>query len=194
MSLYDNFELVNSGPHLGPRGYAFRLSRPIAASFLNSVAVAFNRTIESSSQSLHLIAIANSGVPLATAILMYRLAKLNHPQDWLSIADPGRLEQISDIFPRPAQSLMIDNSINSGRTLLNILYKLRANNLQVSTLVKLVDYEDALEKEESQSLRDEFGVMTLSLFTKTVIIESCDSKRQANSIGPTGLRGTQVRF
>jgi orotate phosphoribosyltransferase len=193
MSLYDDFELVSSGPQLGARGYAFRLSRPISADFLNNVAITFSHLIENPARPLHLIAIANSGVPLATAILMHRYIKREQPSDWLSVVDPNRLERIAEISSRQATALLIDNSINSGKTLINILHKLHANGLQVSTLVKLVDYEDAFEDGDRRALRDNVGVMTLSLYTKTSIVESCDPRYREDMARLVATRNDRAR-
>ena len=151
------------------------MPRPITSDFLEFIAI---RSCQKSlalftSGSIHLIAVANSGIPIATAIIMYRRIKQmkGYEDDELSIVDPNRQSLILGSEIRAQSQIIVDNSIKSIRTLHYVLRRLSINGLLARQVFKLIDYHDVYEQELTQRLYDE-GLVVSSAFDFNELIES----------------------
>jgi orotate phosphoribosyltransferase len=94
----------------------------------------------------------------------------NPPLDRLSIVEPNRLEYIDRISNYGDVTVLVDNSVKSVRTLGNVVQKLKANGIQVTYLLKLVDYQDRLEEELGEHLHSEFGIRLSNVFFITDLL------------------------
>lgn len=119
---------------------------------------------------IHLYAIANSGVAIASAILADRAfgrsaGRGTAGDDLLTILTPGKYEYIPHDIDRALLPLLVDNSVNSGCTIAEIVNVMRANHYPVNQMITLVDYEDSHFVLQQRQLRDELGVTIIGLFT-----------------------------
>src|ERR1019366_2585796 len=112
----------------GARPYAFFLPRPTGADFLWDVARYAESAIPSGTRSLHLIAIANSGIPIASAILLRRYSQgLKDDvtvRDAMSIVDPDQLDYVAQVADIGSVTVLVDNSVKSVHTLSQVVPKL----------------------------------------------------------------------
>ena len=179
VSNYDDFVILKNPE--SPRGFNVYLPRPILSRFLEFVAVHICRLTHFTSGSVHLLAVANSGVPLATAVLMHRKVHSlpGHQDDALSIVDPYRHNFLVGSEIKARIQVIVDNSIKSVKTLNHVRHQMQAENLPVARYVlKLVDYEDVYEAELNEHL-SEAGLEILSVFTLSDIVVGMSSERSA---------------
>lgn len=171
MAGLDDF-IIEQNPE-APRRFNVYMPRPINSLFLEFVGRYAFRLPLFSSGSVHLLAVANSGVPVATAILDYRRQRdaVGWEEDELSIVDPYKYNLILGTPSRARTQVIVDNSIKSLKTLNHVIYRLREHNRTVRHVMKLVDFEDLYELELHSHL-DELGLRLETLFRLTDIIES----------------------
>ena len=178
MSDFDEFALF-SNPE-SPRGFNVYLPRPISSQFLEFVSKHICKLSHFSSGSIHLLAVANSGVPLATAVLMHRrFHKLSgYKDDVLSIVDPYRHNFLVGSEIKPRIQIIVDNSIKSVKTLNLVRHRMETEHLpRARYVLKLVDYQDIYESELQEHLT-ETGLEVLSVFGLDSIIEGMSRMRR----------------
>ncbi len=154
------------------RGFRLTLPRPIPGSLLDAVALRFGKRIVTGDAPIHLFAIANSGVPMAAAILAQRQSTAHvrttigrrQVNDVLTIVVPDQHELIPRALDSSAVPIIFDNSVRSGCTVEKIVETMRRNKFSVNQMVTLVDYGDAQDAAIKAKLRRESGINLFSLF------------------------------
>lgn len=144
--------------------------RPLEARPLLALARRFDQTIlETADRPLHIIGVADTGVPLATAIVTHCTQMRPGIEVWLSIVSARALENtISNPTPSTfgkLQTIVIDNAINTGSTMLSVLEILREKQIPVDLIVKMIDYQDDEEARINQAIESQTGITVKSLFT-----------------------------
>jgi orotate phosphoribosyltransferase len=130
----------------------------------------FDQTIlETADQPLHIIAIADTGTPLATAIATHCAQMRPGIEVWLSIINARAAENVISC-PTPTtfgtlRTIVIDNAINTGTTVERVLTILREKKISVDVVVKMIDYQDDEEIQVNEKIRQAFGVEVKSIFT-----------------------------
>ena len=168
------------------RQYAFRFPRPIPAEFLQEIARRFSGIDIFLQRPLHLIAIANSGVPIASVAMCERYHRNPSCPTWLTVADPRRpLEPVPPAGDPRALPVLLDNSVHSGRTVRMVLKGLGYSGLAVRYLVKLIDYQDEYEASLIDDLLKAYGIHTISLFTRDELLPSLDllTQQEVKALG-----------
>lgn len=144
------------------RHVIFHIPRPIPAEFLICIGNRFKNKFSPFPGQLHFVAIANTGIPLATIFLA--VASLEGSKCWLSIVDP------LDSSSKPVTNLpdsvtfLVDNSVYSGKTLNVVLNRLSIHKVQIEGLIKLVDYQDKLEHRLSFEVEQNHNFKLYSLY------------------------------
>ncbi len=159
-------------PDESERGFRLTLPRPIPGALLDAVAVRFGQRIVTGDSPIHLFAIANSGVPMAAAILAKR-QPAGHARttlgrrlidDVLTVVVPDQYELIPRALDSSAVPIIFDNSVRSGCTVEKIVETMRKNKFTVNQMVTLVDYGDSQDAAIKAKLRRESGINLFSLF------------------------------
>lgn len=122
--------------------------------------------IASTTLPLHIIAVPNSGIAIAT--YFFTRYTVDHPQNqaWISIIDQRR--QLGLLEHRQSQqchTILVDNSVKTGRTLMKLFDYLEKNHIHVDEIVKLVDYEDAQEKKTDKIIATKYHATLHSLYS-----------------------------
>jgi orotate phosphoribosyltransferase len=144
--------------------------RPLEARPLLALARRFDQTIlKAADQPLHIIGVADTGVPLAAAIATHCAQMRPGIEVWLSIINAKAPENIIT-SPAPStfgklQTIVVDNAINSGATMIKTLEILRKKQIPVDLAVKIIDYQDQEEEEVGSLINAQTGVKVKSLFT-----------------------------
>lgn len=182
MAGIDEF-LIDLNPET-PRRFNVYMPRPITAAFLEHIGIYACRLPIFSKGSVHLLAVANSGVPIACAILAYRRKKDVEGccDDELSIVDPYKYNLILGAPSRAQNQIIVDNSIKSLKTLNYVIYRLREHNRSVSHVLKLVDFEDRYEEELSSHLF-EMGLRLETLFRLSDIVAALNAEERSRVRG-----------
>jgi hypoxanthine phosphoribosyltransferase len=162
-------EMVRGYSATRGRFQPLRLPRPISGENLLLIARRFeSRILGGSTTPLHMIAIANSGISIASAVVARREIMYANAPTWLSIINPREQNNIiSDpqvIYKSQIKTVLFDNSINSGRTMELAIEVLRKNKIPVDVVVKLVRYGDEAEREAEALVGAMFSVPVQSLF------------------------------
>jgi orotate phosphoribosyltransferase len=63
------------------------------------------------------------------------------------------------------QTIVVDNAINTGSTVVKVLEILRDKQVSVDLVVKIIDYQDKEEEQVSALIKGRSGVEVRSLFT-----------------------------
>lgn len=144
--------------------------RPLEARPLLALARRFDQTIlDKADRPLHIIGVADTGVPLATAIVTHCTQMRPGIEVWLSIIN-ARAAENTIASPTPStfgklQTIVIDNAINSGDTMIKVLQILQEKDIPVDLVVKIIDYQDDEEKRVNALLKEQSGIDIKSLFT-----------------------------
>lgn len=144
--------------------------RPLEARPLLALARRFDQTIlDRADRPLHIIGVADTGVPLATAIVTHCTQMRPGIEVWLSIINAKASENtISNPIPSTfgsLQTIVVDNAINTGDTMIKVLEILNNKKVSVDLVVKMIDYQDEEEKRVSNTIKGLSGVGVRSLFT-----------------------------
>lgn len=149
-----------------PRGYDLYMPRPIPGHFLGTVAQRIHDIIipKVGENSLHMYAIANSGVPLAIgALMLSNIEQRDHASVSIIYPDLGSFEG-HDLLPGET-GILVDNSIHTGETLSQALEALpeRART-EITTMVTVVDYEDEQHTTLVDDIQQRHGIEVVGLF------------------------------
>jgi hypothetical protein len=115
---------------------------------------------------LHIIAVPNSGIAIATYFFTrYTVA---HPkrQAWISIIDQRR--QMGLLEPELRQhcyTVLVDNSVKTGRTLMGLSGYLDKVHIHVDEIFKLIDYDDDQERKIDEILTKKYHAPLYSLYS-----------------------------
>ena len=156
--------------------------RPLEVRPLLALARRFDQTIlDTADQPLHIIAIADTGTPLATAIATHCAQMRPGIEVWLSIVN-ARAPENTISSPTPStfgrlRTIVIDNAINTGATMEKVLTILRNKKIPVDTIVKMIDYGDAEECRVNDSIKRTFGLDVKSIFTYDEVGPAFKSKQ-----------------
>jgi orotate phosphoribosyltransferase len=140
-------------------------ARPLLA-----LARRFNQTIlDVADQPLHIIGVADTGTPLAAAIATHCAEMRPGVEVWLSIIN-AKAPKNTISRPTPTtfgklRTIVVDNAINSGHTMEQVLTILRDEKIQVDLVVKMIDYQDNEEHRVNNEIKRQFGLEVKSLFT-----------------------------
>jgi len=135
-----------------------------------ALAQRFNQTILAAADTpLHIIGVADTGTPIAAAIATHCAQMRPGIEVWLSIINTRAPENIIH-SPEPTtfgklRTIVVDNAINTGSTMLQVLEILRTKNIPVDLVVKMIDYQDEDERQINLKIKNAFGVEVKSLFT-----------------------------
>lgn len=153
---------------LAARPNAFRLPRPVPATTLLAIASRFEEVAAVHVRdSLHLVGVATGGEQIAAAVAT-RL-KLIHPYMnlWVSSINLNKPVNIIGAIagcPPGTRTIVIDNSITTGKTIHEVLKLLAAKRVRTDLVVKLVEYGDSLEATTNRYIESEHQVCIASLF------------------------------
>ena len=144
--------------------------RPLEARPLLALARRFDQTIlEAADRPLHIIGVADTGVPLATAIVTHCTQMRPGIEVWLSIINARSPENtISNPVPSTfgkLQTIVVDNAVNSGDTMVKVLKILQQKQVSVDSVVKIIDYQDEEEEQINTLIKERSGIEVKSLFT-----------------------------
>jgi orotate phosphoribosyltransferase len=134
------FQEINLISHKIYSPYLFQTPRPINSFQLDAIGKkSFNIIKEESKRRIiHIIAIATSGISIATAIVNY--LHQNNINCYLSILKPTGEDINSIIKIEKTFCVLIDNSIKSSNTLLNSISILRNKDIEINLILFLYDY------------------------------------------------------
>lgn len=176
----EQIQLVAKYDPSSPRENSFRLPRPLPVDTLLQIVLRFKERLPFLvGQPLHIIGVASGGDQVATAIAIY--LKEQYPQTpiWLSSVN---LKKPINIIRSPAvkegklHTIVIDNSIVTGRTMESVLDLLKEKQVKAGRVVQLVKYGDRLSVEVEKVLKRTYGVEIERLFDIEEI-EVCNDPR-----------------
>lgn len=144
--------------------------RPMEVRPLLALARRFDQTIlNTADQPLHIIGIADTGTPLATAIATHCAQMRPGIEVWLSIINArAPVNAISSPTPTTfgkLRTIVVDNAINTGTTVEQVLTILQDKRIAVDVVVKMIDYQDSEERRVNAKIKKAFGVEVKSIFT-----------------------------
>lgn len=131
----------------------------------------------SNKEKIAVIAIASSGYPLAHAITTGVARYTSGVNIYESAIDPSRPIRISELWLEPLTSMrtiIVDNSITTGKTARKTLDILASYNIYPEVFVKLIDYQDELEVSTLEKLSQKYDTRFMSLFTLDEALQAFD--------------------
>jgi len=162
--------VANDAPCDGDGGVTYRLPRPTPGATLDQIADRFTQKVEvRAGEPLHIVAVANSGVAIAAMALAKFSATHPDSETWLSVVNPRTVNEnwIQDRTSRTgdrARTIVVDNSIKTGRTMELVLQFMRTQGIFVDAVLKLVGYPMGAESTGVTLVESMFDVTVLSLF------------------------------
>lgn len=63
------------------------------------------------------------------------------------------------------QTIVVDNAVNSGDTMVRVLEILQQKQVSVDSVVKIIDYQDEEEERTNTLIKERSGIEVRSLFT-----------------------------
>lgn len=167
------------GADTSSRTDAFRLPRPVSVEVLLQIAARFESCVAlRGDEPLHLVAVATGGDQLAAVVLTRFALRYPDTPAWLSTVSLAKpLNIIAPLIGtggRRPRTIVIDNAINTGRTIHEVLKLLEQKSIIVDLVVKLVDYRDALEAGVADYIGLEHDVPIKSLYTVDEIYPVAD--------------------
>lgn len=171
--------------HLGRVSpYRFATPNPLTSEHLEIVGQRSASIIldKMTSSSVSIIAIASRGIPLATATL-FHLALYNHIKCFLSHTScQGSLEH-AYLESQTKYTVLMDNAINSGKTIINILDKLKKNEIVPDLIIRLFDRQE-FDKfgGNTRTLEETVGCPIASIFYLSDLIGSLERDEERAEI------------
>lgn len=182
MSQARKIELVASSPPIGDGAeVTFRLPRPISGDTLDRIAVRLiQKTGVRPDDSVHLIAVANSGVAIASMALAKMSTTSMVGEAWLSVVNPHALNDTFIRNPTPKhgkrlRTIVVDNSIKTGATMESVLRLLQNRGITADSVVKLVQYRSDADSSIITFFESYFQVTVTSLFDQSEVLAVTDS-------------------
>ena len=148
----------------GSRPVAYLMPRPISVDDLAAIGARIVEAVgDQASDLLHVIAIAKSGYPIAVAAAMQLRSQKPAFDIYISGIDPyAPLNTFDDLPPHKACfTVMVDNSVRTGQTAVQALKVATAADLRVDQFIKLIDYDDELERESLACIKNEYAAMSI---------------------------------
>jgi orotate phosphoribosyltransferase len=162
------------------RPLSIKTSRTLARPFFEVITGKFCSLYplqSSDKEKIAVIAIASSGYPLAHAIAAGIAQYIGEINVYESAIDPSRPVRISELWLEPLASMrtiVVDNSITTGKTARETLGTLASYHIYPEAFVKLIDYQDELEVSTIEKLSQRYDTRFMSLFTLDEILQVFD--------------------
>ncbi len=140
--LYQFNEVTFKNGRVSP--YTVRLPKTLLGDVFQVMAAATWRINKFSSlEAAHFIGIANSGIPLAEAIYEHGLRLGRRVK--LSIIYPRKMEQSIEVADNEETTILIDNAVTTGETVVKVLDMISPFGHHPKTIVRIFDREDVGE-------------------------------------------------
>ena len=154
------------------RNISYKLPRPITTQSLAMISHRFiERVLVDAPTAVHFVAIANSGVVIAADAMATYRQRANTSWTAISVLNLSQPVNIIDLSSAPGKvkTIVVDNSMKSGKTMCDALTFLDKADIRVDEVVKLIDYSDPLEDEVKSFISSWFKVNIISLYSKAEI-------------------------
>lgn len=163
-------------PAVRDRAYKICLSRTVSQFVLRQFGARFLDvwSLPKDDKPLYFLAVASSGYTLSSAIAGLVADKTEAARVFSSGIDPKRPITIADSWLAPLRHghvVVIDNSALEGGTAIKVLELLRVYGIQPEYFVKLIQYDDQLEVQTTETLEQKYNIKVISLYTAHEIAE-----------------------
>jgi orotate phosphoribosyltransferase len=167
------YEMINASlPYLGRTSpYIFRFPCPVSSEQLLILGERLLQVVEehAANKRVHIVGIASRGIPMATSVAL--LAR-GRREIWLSTTGSGGSVEHVAKDRSDCYTVLVDNSVISGRTLVGIVANLRSAGIRPDLCVRFFDREelDVRGNDPTEVVKRRVGFPIASTFSLRDII------------------------